>query len=346
MLLTGGAGFIGSHTAVALMERGDDLVLLDNYSNSRRDVVDRLADIAGRVPKALDIDLLNRPALDAVFMREDITAVVHFGGLKAVGESVSHPLEYYENNVLGTLNLLHSMSSHNVKHIVFSSSATVYRSDQASPYREKCALGATNPYGWTKIMIERILHDFAVADSAWSVVILRYFNPAGAHPSGLIGEDPSGVPTNLIPMVARVAAGMSAEVPIFGDDYDTRDGTGVRDYIHVMDLARAHVLALDYMAARDPGVWTFNVGTGRGWSVREVVDAYEAASGQRVNTVVKPRRPGDLAIATADPSLAAAQLGFVAERSLLDMCTDSWRWQQANKRVEEGVALPVWNQLG
>jgi UDP-glucose 4-epimerase len=325
VLLTGGTGFIGSHTAVQLIEDGHEVILVDNYSNSRPGVADRITEITGREVVSLEVDLLDQSALERVFAAYPVESVVHFAGFKAVGESVAKPLAYYQNNLVGTLNLLDIMNAYGVKRLVFSSSATVYQADNPVPYREDYPTGATNPYGWTKVMIEQILRDLAVADPAWSVVLLRYFNPIGAHPSGLMGEDPNGIPNNLVPYVARVAAGLLPEVRIFGDDYDTPDGTGVRDYIHVVDLARGHALALAKLA--EPGVRTYNLGTGQGSSVREVVAAYEQACGRPLPAVVTPRRPGDLGLVYADPSLAAAELGFTTELTLADMCRDSWHWQ-------------------
>jgi UDP-glucose 4-epimerase len=326
ILLTGGTGFIGSHTAVELIAAGDDVVLVDNHSNSRPDVADRIGEITGRDVTSLDVDLLDRPALERVFDDHAIDSVIHFAGFKAVGESVEKPLAYYHNNLVGTLNLLGVMADRGVKRIVFSSSATVYRSDNPVPYREDYPTGATNPYGWTKVMIEQMLRDLVVADPDWSVVLLRYFNPIGAHPSGLIGEDPNGIPNNLVPFVAKVAAGLLPEVRVFGDDYDTPDGTGVRDYIHVVDLARGHRIALDRLD--HPGVQTYNLGTGQGSSVRDVIAAYERACGHSIPAVVAPRRAGDLPSVYADPARAALELGFTTELGLDQMCADSWRWQR------------------
>jgi UDP-glucose 4-epimerase len=327
VLLTGGTGFIGSHTAVSLLETGEDVVLIDNFSNSHPSVAGRLEEISGREVNVLEVDLLDVSALERVFGAYDIDAVIHFAGFKAVGESVAKPLAYYHNNLTGTVNLLNVMAAYGVKKLIFSSSATVYRSDNPVPYREGFPVGATNPYGWTKVMIEQILRDLAAADKEWSVVLLRYFNPIGAHPSGLIGEDPEGIPNNLVPYVARVAAGLLKEVHVFGDDYDTPDGTGVRDYIHVVDLAVGHVLALAKLAA--PGVYTYNLGTGEGSSVRDVIAAYEKACGKPIPFVIDPRRPGDLPITLADPSLAERELGFKTEFGLEDMCRDSWHWQSS-----------------
>jgi UDP-glucose 4-epimerase len=336
VLLTGGTGFIGSHTAVELLATGRDVLLIDNYVNSRPDVADRVALIAGRPVPALKVDLLDAASLDDVFRDFDVETVIHFAGLKAVGESVEQPLAYYHNNLVGTVNLMEAMAAHGVKRFIFSSSATVYRSDNPVPYREDYPVGATNPYGWTKVMIEQMLRDQVTADPSWQVILLRYFNPIGAHPSGLIGEDPSGIPNNLLPYVARVAAGLLPNVRIFGDDYDTPDGTGVRDYIHVVDLARGHVSALDRLT-RFPGphgVEIFNLGTGRGNSVKEVIAAFEQACGRTIPCQVAPRRAGDLPAVYADPSLAASELGFTTRFTLDDMCADSWRWQQALAAAE------------
>ncbi|MDR1449661.1 MAG: UDP-glucose 4-epimerase GalE [Propionibacteriaceae bacterium] len=330
VLLTGGTGFIGSHTAVELVQQGRQVVLLDNYSNSQPEVAERIGRIVGRQVPAVEADLLDEAALERVFSDFDIDSVIHFAGFKAVGESVEKPLAYYHNNLTGTVNLLRAMSVHGVKKLVFSSSATVYRADNPVPYREDSPLGAVNPYGWTKVMIEQILRDQAAADPAWAVLLLRYFNPIGAHPSGLIGEDPSGLPNNLVPYVARVAAGLLPKVQVFGADYDTPDGSGVRDYIHVVDLARGHRLALDRLERPDRlgGVEAFNLGTGRGSSVFEVIAAYERACGQKIPCQTVGRRPGDLPVVYADPALARAELGFEARLTLDEMCQDSWRWQR------------------
>ncbi|MDR1264809.1 MAG: UDP-glucose 4-epimerase GalE [Propionibacteriaceae bacterium] len=325
VLLTGGTGFIGSHTAVELVQAGHEVVLIDNYVNSHPDVADRVGHIVGRPVTSLQIDLLDRAGLEAVFAQHRIDGVIHFAGLKAVGESVARPLAYYHNNLTATINLLEAMTAAGVKKLVFSSSATVYRADNPVPYREDYPVGATNPYGWTKVMIEQILRDLVAAEPDWSVMLLRYFNPIGAHPSGVIGEDPNGIPNNLVPFVAQVAAGRLPRVRVFGDDYDTPDGTGVRDYIHVMDLALGHRLALERLDR--PGVETYNLGTGAGSSVRQVVAAYQRACGRELPTVVAPRRAGDLPSVYADPSKAAAGLGFRARRGLDEMCADSWRWQ-------------------
>ncbi|MDR2156739.1 MAG: UDP-glucose 4-epimerase GalE [Clostridiales Family XIII bacterium] len=327
ILLTGGAGFIGSHTAVVLLESGHDVVVLDNFSNSKPSVLDRIEAIAGRSCPCENADLLDEAAVRDVFDRHGFDAVVHFAGLKAVGESVEKPLSYYANNLIGTIRLTEAMAEHGVKDLIFSSSATVYRADNPVPYHEDDALGATNPYGRTKVMIEQILRDVCAADPQWSVALLRYFNPIGAHPSGRIGEDPNGIPNNLLPYVSKVAAGELPVIHIFGDDYGTPDGTGVRDYIHVMDLAEGHLLALEYIRERK-GAFPFNLGTGKGYSVKEVIAAFERACGRPLPVEIDARRAGDLPIVYANADLARAELGFSAKRDLTEMCADAWRWQQ------------------
>jgi len=328
ILLTGGTGFIGSHTAVELLLAGRDVVLLDDLSNSEESVAARIGRITGRLPPFVRADAADRAALRQVFDRWEIDAVIHFAGFKAVGESVAKPLKYYRNNLDSTLSLLEVMEEKGCRRIIFSSSATVYGARCPVPYREDMPAGdCTNPYGRTKYMIEEILKDVSAADESLSVVLLRYFNPIGAHESGLIGEKPSGIPNNLMPYVTQVAAGIRPQLNVFGSDYPTRDGTGVRDYIHVTDLARGHVAALDYAMDRT-GTEIFNLGTGRGYSVLEVVHAFEEASGRKVPCVFAPRRPGDLAEVYADPSRAERLLGWRAKKSLADMCRDSWRWQQ------------------
>ena len=330
ILVTGGAGYIGSHTCVELLEAGHEVVVVDNLSNSKESALRRVEAIAGRRLHFHLVDLLDREALSAVFAREaPLDAVVHFAGLKAVGESVARPLHYYRNNVAGTLSLCNVMADYGVKDIVFSSSATVYGTPEEMPLREDFPLGPINPYGRTKWMIEEILRDLHTADPEWNVALLRYFNPVGAHPSGRIGEDPSGVPNNLMPYIAQVAVGRRPRLQVFGDDYPTPDGTGIRDYIHVVDLARGHLAALEKLRA-NPGVVTYNLGTGQGHSVLEVVAAFEEASGQPIPYDVVARRPGDAAVSYADPALAEAELGWKAERSLEEMCADTWRWQSEN----------------
>jgi UDP-glucose 4-epimerase len=327
VLLTGGAGFIGSHTAVALLENGYDVFILDNFSNSKPSVIERIERITGRSCPYVRADLLNEAAVDAVFKARKFDAVIHFAGLKAVGESVEKPREYYANNLTGTLHLIEAMARYGVKNMIFSSSATVYRADNPVPYFEDYPLGATNPYGWTKVMIEQILSDVCAADPDWAAVCLRYFNPIGAHPSGLIGEDPNGIPNNLLPYVAKVAAGELPVIHIFGDDYDTPDGTGVRDYIHVMDLAEGHLLAMDYIRGRT-GLFPFNLGTGKGYSVKEVIAAFEVACGKKLSRQIDPRRAGDLPSVYANVDHARTELGFSARFDIGKMCEDAWHWQE------------------
>ena len=328
VLLTGGTGFIGSHTAVELLNSGYDVVLADDLSNSSQDVVDRIERICGKRPKFYRADVSERGSVEKIFSDNAIDAVIHFAGYKAVGESVKKPVMYYRNNLDTTLTLLEAMQRHGVMKFVFSSSATVYGAGTAAPYTETAETGGcTNPYAWTKYMTEQILRDTAAAEPELSVVLLRYFNPIGAHESGLIGERPNGIPNNLMPYITQVAAGRLAELSVFGDDYDTPDGTGVRDYIHVMDLAKGHAAALDY-ASRHRGVEAFNLGTGRGFSVLEVVHAFERANGVKIPYRIAPRRDGDVALNYADTEKAESVLGWRAERSLEDMCRDSWRWQK------------------
>jgi UDP-glucose 4-epimerase len=330
ILVTGGLGYIGSHTCVLLAEAGRELLIVDNLSNARLEALQRIRALApGRRIEFERLDLRDRPALDALLARTRIEAVVHFAGLKAVGESVQKPLLYYENNVGGTFVLLQAMQAHGVRRLVFSSSATVYGDPEQLPLVETHGLRPTNPYGRTKLMIEQILADHAAADAQFSYAALRYFNPAGAHPSGRIGEDPRGIPNNLFPYIARVAAGRLERLNVWGNDYATPDGTGVRDYLHVMDLARGHLAALDYLARRERSI-TVNLGTGRGYSVLEAVRAFERASGRAIPLTVAPRRPGDVAQCYADPSLAARELGWRAELGLEQMCQDAWRWQAGN----------------
>ncbi len=329
VLVTGGAGYIGSHTCVQLLEAGYDIVVLDNLSNSSEESLNRVRKITGRDFKFYEADLLDCEATDAVFAENDIDAVIHFAGLKAVGESVSIPLRYYHNNITGTLNLLDIMSKHNVKRIVFSSSATVYGDPHTVPIKEDFPLSCTNPYGRTKLMIEEILRDLYVSDKEWNIAILRYFNPVGAHESGLIGEDPNGIPNNLVPYISQVAVGKLSCLSVFGDDYDTPDGTGVRDYIHVVDLANGHLKALEKISA-SVGVVTYNLGTGTGYSVLDMVRAFGKACGHDVNYKIAPRRPGDIGACFADPEKAERELGFRAEKNLDDMCRDTWRWQSQN----------------
>ena len=331
ILVTGGTGFIGSHTAVEFLNRGEKLVIVDNFVNSKPVVLDRIQTITGKRPVFYEADCADEQALERIFSENpDIESCIHFAGLKAVGESVSQPVRYYRNNLLSTLSLCKVMQAHGVRRMVFSSSATVYGNPERVPVREDSKVGGTtNPYGETKLMIERILKDIWVADPAWSISILRYFNPVGAHQSGLIGEDPCGIPNNLFPYVAQVAQGKLPYLHVYGNDYPTPDGTGVRDYIHVVDLARAHLKALD-RARKVTGVEYYNIGTGVGYSVLDIVKAYEAATGKKVPYQIGLRRPGDVPTSYADPSKAAEILGWKAEYDLQDMCRDANRWQTMN----------------
>ena len=329
ILVTGGAGYIGSHTVVQLIAAGHDLLILDNFSNSSPKVLDRIFAISGSRPQVIEGDIRDPVLLKRIFSEYPIDAVIHFAGLKAVGESVAQPIRYFDNNVVGSLRLFEAMAEANVKTLVFSSSATVYGDPHAVPICESFPLQATNPYGRTKLHIEEMLRDISRADPAWRIALLRYFNPVGAHPSGLIGEDPQGIPNNLMPYVAQVAVGRRAELGVFGNDYPTPDGTGVRDYIHVVDLARGHLAALDALEKADALI-TVNLGTGRGYSVLDVVSAFERASGKPVPYQILPRRAGDVASCFADPALALETLGWKAEFDLDDMCRDSWRWQEGN----------------
>jgi len=329
ILVTGGAGYIGSHTVVELMAAGYDVLIADNYSNSKPSVINRIERITGRRPSFVQLDIRDRPAVQNLFAEYSFDAVIHFAGLKAVGESVSQPLRYYDNNIYGSLVLFEAMAEAKVKTLVFSSSATVYGKPHTVPIREDFPLSATNPYGRSKLMIEEVLRDIAVSDSSWRIALLRYFNPVGAHESGLIGEDPNGIPNNLMPYIAKVAAGTLPELSVFGDDYPTHDGTGVRDYIHVMDLARGHIAALEVLKKSD-GVITVNLGTGQGYSVFEVIHAFEKASGRKIPFRIAGRRPGDIPSCYADPSLAKQLLNWRAQYSLEKMCQDAWRWQTLN----------------
>lgn len=331
ILVTGGAGYIGSHTCVELLNKGYDVIVVDNLCNSCKEALGRVQEITGRTLKFYEVDILDREGLTKVFEAEQIDSVIHFAGLKAVGESVAKPLEYYQNNITGTLVLCDVMRSHGVKSIVFSSSATVYGTPAFVPITEECPKGiCTNPYGWTKSMLEQILTDLHTADSEWKVILLRYFNPIGAHESGRIGENPKGIPNNLVPYITQVAVGKLESLGVFGDDYDTPDGTGVRDYIHVVDLAIGHVKAIEKMAKIRDGVLIYNLGTGIGYSVLDIVKGFEKAVGQPIPYVIKPRRPGDIATCYADPTLAKKELGWEAVRDLNKMCEDSWRWQKNN----------------
>lgn len=329
VLLTGGAGYIGSHTAVECLAAGHEVVVFDNLSNSSPKSLERVAQIAGRPVAFVEGDIRDRAALARLFADHAIDAVVHFAGLKAVGESVEQPLRYYDNNIAGSIALFETMAAAGVKSVVFSSSATVYGDPARVPITEDFPLSATNPYGWSKLFIETMLRDVAHADAGWKVALLRYFNPVGAHASGLIGEDPRGIPNNLMPYIAQVAVGRRAQLSVFGGDYPTPDGTGVRDYIHVVDLARGHVAALNKLAGL-AGVHTWNLGTGRGVSVLEMVRAFVAASGRPVPYQIVERRAGDVAQCWADPARAAAELGWRAEYDLARMCADAWRWQSGN----------------
>ncbi|AEV21020.1 MULTISPECIES: UDP-glucose 4-epimerase GalE [Geobacillus] len=336
ILITGGAGYIGSHTCVELLNAGYDIVVIDSFANSKPEALRRVQEIAQRDFPYYQADLLERDALEAVFAKHSIEAVIHFAGLKAVGESVAVPLLYYHNNITGTLVLLDVMRQYGVKNIVFSSSATVYGMPDRVPITEDFPLRPMNPYGRTKWMIEEILRDLYVSDPSWSIALLRYFNPIGAHPSGRIGEDPNGIPNNLMPYITQVAVGKLKELRVFGNDYPTIDGTGVRDYIHVVDLAIGHVKALEKVLAAT-GVEAYNLGTGRGYSVLEVVSAFERATGVNIPYKIVDRRPGDVAVCYADPTKAKRELGWIAARGIEDMCRDAWRWQSQNPNGYERV---------
>ena len=331
ILVTGGAGYIGTHTDVELLERGYDVVVVDNLCNSCRESLKRVEEITGKTLTFYEVDLLDEPVLDSVFQNEKLDAVIHFAGLKAVGESVYKPLEYYHNNITGTLILCDVMRRHGCKSIVFSSSATVYGNPAFVPITEECPKGEiTNPYGRTKGMLEQILTDLHTADPEWKVMLLRYFNPIGAHKSGRIGENPKGIPNNLLPYITQVAVGRLVCLGVFGNDYDTPDGTCVRDYIHVVDLADGHVKALEKLGKEQGGVWTYNLGTGVGYSVLDVIQAFEEANGLKINYVFKERRAGDVPQCYADPSRAERELGWRAKYGIREMCEDSWRWQKNN----------------
>ena len=330
ILVTGGAGYIGSHTCIELINAGYDVVVVDNLCNSCKEALNRVEKIVGRTIKFYEADIRDAEAMKNIFEAEDIDAVIHFAGLKAVGESVAKPLEYYDNNIAGTLVLCDAMRNAGVKNIIFSSSATVYGDPAFMPITEECPKGqCTNPYGWSKSMLEQILTDLHTADPEWNVVLLRYFNPVGAHKSGTIGENPKGIPNNLMPYITQVAVGKLECLGVFGDDYDTPDGTGVRDYIHVVDLALGHVKALKKIEEK-AGVKVYNLGTGNGYSVLDMVKAFGKACGKEIPYQIKPRRPGDIAACYADPAKAKEELGWVAERGLDEMCEDSWRWQSNN----------------
>lgn len=329
ILVTGGAGYIGSHTCVLLLNAGYDVVVVDNLSNSKEEAIKRVERITGKSLTFYKQDILDRDGLEKVFRTEKPDAVIHFAGLKAVGESVAIPLSYYHNNVTGTLILLETMSKFNCKKIVFSSSATVYGVPKSVPIKEDFPLSVTNPYGATKLITENILRDLYVSDKDWGIIILRYFNPIGAHESGLIGEDPKGIPNNLVPYVAQVAVGKREKLNVFGNDYKTKDGTGVRDYIHIVDLANGHLAALDKLK-EGSGVYTFNLGTGKGYSVLDVVKAFEKACGKPIPYVIAPRRAGDIDECYADPTYAKNVLKWSAKFGIDKMCEDSWRWQKNN----------------
>ena len=329
ILVTGGAGYIGSHACVELLNAGYDVTVVDNLLNSKEESLKRVQEITGKTLEFYPVDLLDKAALNRIFDQTNIDAVIHFAGLKAVGESVSIPLRYYHNNITGTLNLCEVMAAHNVKQLVFSSSATVYGDPHTVPITEDFSTSATNPYGWTKWMIEQILRDLYRSDKSWNIALLRYFNPIGAHASGRIGEDPNGIPNNLLPYIAQVAVGKLPKVSVFGNDYPTPDGTGVRDYIHVVDLSIGHVKALEKLQTL-PGLVTYNLGTGNGYSVLQVIAAFEKACGKPIPHQIVARRPGDVAACYADPAKAKAELGWVATRGIEEMCVDSWTWQSNN----------------
>ena len=332
ILLPGGAGYIGSHTAVELLNSGKEIVIIDNFSNSKPEVLDKIKIITGKDFKFYEMDYRDKEALDKVFSENNIEAVINFAGYKAVGESVQKPIEYYENNIGGCLAVLDVMRKYNCKKFIFSSSATVYGDPEVIPITEECKVGGTtNPYGTTKLFIEQILKDVYASDNTMDICILRYFNPVGAHSSGLIGEEPQGIPNNLMPYVVRVAAGILPELSVFGNDYDTPDGTGVRDYIHVVDLAKGHVKALEKLDKENQGLYIYNLGTGTGYSVLDMVKAFETSTGKEVKYKIVGRRAGDIATCYADPAKAREELGWVAEKTLEDMCRDSWNYIEKNK---------------
>lgn len=333
ILVTGGAGYIGSHTAIELLNAGREIVILDNFSNSRPEVLDKIKEITKKDFKFYEIDYLDRKALEKVFEENEIEAVMNFAGYKAVGESVQKPLEYYENNMSGAVVLLQTMRKYGVKKFVFSSSATVYGDPEEIPITEDCKTGGTtNPYGTTKLFIEQILKDLYKSDNSWDIAILRYFNPVGAHESGLIGEEPQGIPNNLMPYVVRVASGQLEQLSVFGNDYDTHDGTGVRDYIHVVDLAKGHIKALEKLEKEQTGIYIYNLGTGTGYSVLDMVKAFEDATGKTVNYKIAARRPGDIATCYSNPQKAREELGWEATKTLEDMCQDSWKYIQNQQK--------------
>ena len=332
ILLTGGAGYIGSHTAVELLNAGEELVIIDNFYNSKPKALDAIKKITGKDFKFYEMDYLDREKLEKVFEENNITAVINFAGYKCVGESVQKPIEYYTNNVSGCLTLLDTMRKFNVKKFIFSSSATVYGDPEVIPITEECKTGGTtNPYGTSKLFIEKILMDLYKSDNSWDICILRYFNPVGSHESGLIGEEPQGIPNNLMPYVARVASGQLKELSVFGNDYDTPDGTGVRDYIHVVDLAKGHLCALNKIEKEGKGLYIYNLGTGKGYSVLDMVKAFEETTGKKVPYKITERRPGDIATCYADPQKAKEELNWVAEKDINDMCKDTWNFIEKNK---------------
>lgn len=329
VLVTGGAGYIGSHTVVELLNRGDEVVIIDNFSNSNPEVLDNIKKITSKDFKFYEIDYLDKEKVEKVFEENKIDSVINFAGFKAVGESVEKPLEYYHNNIGGAVILLEVMKKYNVKKFVFSSSATVYGDPEIIPITEECKIGGTtNPYGTTKLFIEQILQDLYVSDNTWDIAILRYFNPVGAHESGLIGEDPKGKPNNLMPYITKVAAGILPELSVFGNDYDTKDGTGVRDYIHVVDLAKGHLLALDKLDKENKGIFIYNLGTGNGYSVLEMIEAFKKVNNVDVPYKIVERRPGDIATCYSDPYKAEKELGFKTTKTLEDMCRDGWNYQK------------------
>ncbi len=330
VLVTGGAGYIGTHTCVELLEAGFEVIVADNLCNSKETAIERVEKITGKKVKFYKVDILDKAALEQVFIENKPDSVIHFAGLKAVGESVSIPLKYYHNNITGTLILCELMEQYQVKNLVFSSSATVYGDPASVPIAEEFQLSVTNPYGRTKLMIEEILKDLYVADASWNIALLRYFNPIGAHESGTIGEDPNGIPNNLVPYITQVAVGKLKEVKVFGDDYNTVDGTGVRDYIHVVDLAKGHIKALEKLSREHVGVREYNLGTGNGYSVLQVIKAFSEACGKDIPYKIAGRRPGDIAACYAKPDRAKNELDWTAEKGLPEMCVDSWRWQSQN----------------
>lgn len=329
ILVTGGAGYIGSHTVLELLEQGKEVVVVDNLSNSSQESLKRVESITGKSVSFYEIDIIDKKALNKVFESHNIESVIHFAGYKAVGESVQKPMMYYQNNLDSTLVLCEVMSAHGVKNLVFSSSATVYGDPESVPITEKSPLSATNPYGRTKLFIEYILKDLHVSDPSWNIALLRYFNPVGAHKSGLIGEDPNDIPNNLMPYVSQVAVGKLKQLSVFGDDYSTPDGTGVRDYIHVVDLALGHLKAIEKLSS-NPGLVIYNLGTGKGTSVLDMIKAFEKASGKKVDYKIAPRRSGDIATCYADPAKAESDLGWTAKRGIQEMCEDGWKWQSEN----------------